>query len=223
MPRKRAISIVVIDNHSVVRYGIHYLLDRQDEFLASVVGEAGDGDNGLKVIAQTRPDIVLLNISMPGLDSLEVITRAREILPSVKIIMITVFSDATTAKQFLKAGAAGYVLKEEHADNFNKAIQHVFAGKHFISDKVAQNIALESFKKSPKSNPFMILSQREYQIMTMIAKGLTVKQVSEQLEIAQKTINTYRYRLFRKLNIKTNVSMTRLAIKFGVVKIENPF
>ena len=208
------INVMLVDDHDLVRKGIRRLLD--DASGIKVVAEATDGEQAIRQIRKNRPDVILMDVSMPGIGGLEATRKLLKIVPTLKVIVVTIHVEEPFPTQLLKAGASGYLTKGCAVSEIVDAIQSVHKGKRFIGTDVAQQLALTMLPGSEKS-PFDNLSQRELQVMLMVTQGLKIQQVAEKLCLSPKTVSTYRYRLFEKLDVKTDVELTHLAMRHGMI------
>jgi len=207
----------LVDDHELVRTGIRKILD--DIKGLKVIGEAGTGEEAVQFCRKTEPDVVLMDMNMPGIGGLEATKKIIRYAPDVKVIVLTVYTEDPIPTKVMQIGAAGYLTKGTGSDEMITAIRAVHSGQRYITNSVAQQIALNQFK-SPDENPFNLLSERELQIMLMITRGEKVPDISEQLMLSTKTINSYRYRMFEKLNVSNDVELTHLAIRHGMLKTE---
>ncbi len=209
------IKILLVDDHDLVRTGIKRLLD--DVHDVTVVGEANCGEEALRIAKQVQPDVVLMDSNMPGMGGLEASKRLLRQLPNVKIIALTVHIDEPMPSTFLQLGAHGYLTKGADVDEMVYAIRHAYAGRRYIGADVAQKMALRQTNVSSEENPFELLSERETQVMQMITQGQRVQLIAEKLCLSPKTVNSYRYRLFDKLNVNSDVELTHLALRYRMV------
>ncbi|WP_174889261.1 UvrY/SirA/GacA family response regulator transcription factor [Candidatus Williamhamiltonella defendens] len=207
------ISVFLVDDHELVRAGIRRILE--DIRGIKVAGEAECGENAVKWCRSNPIDVVLMDMSMPGIGGLEAIRKILRFSPGVKVIMLTIHTENPLPAKVMKAGASRYLSKGAAPKEVISAIRAVHSGQRYIASDIAQKIAL-SHIEPPPSTPFCCLSDRELQIMLMITKGQKVNEISQQLHLSPKTINSYRYRLFNKLNISGDVALTHLAIKHGL-------
>lgn len=212
------INVFLVDDHELVRTGIRRLLE--DVRGIKVVGEADSGEAALKWCRQNHADIVLMDMNMPGIGGLEATRKLLRYSPDAKIIVLTIHTENPFPTKVMQAGAAGYLTKGAGADEVVNAIRMVNSGQRYISPDIAQQMALSQFSTS-SDNPFKELSERELQIMSMITKGQKVTDISEQLNLSPKTVNSYRYRLFSKLDINGDVELTHLAIRHGMLDTES--
>jgi two-component system, NarL family, invasion response regulator UvrY len=195
--------------------GIRRLLEDLSDM--QVVAEAESGEVALSLVKTHQPDVVLLDMKMPGIDGWEVTRRLKRSNPNVKIIAVTAMSAAPLPGRVLQLGAMGYLTKESGVDEMAAAIRSVFKGQRYLSAEVAQKMAISSLQES-KASPFDLLSEREMQVMLMITRGMTVQEIADRLFLSSKTINGYRYRMFEKLEIKNDVELTYLAMKHRVIE-----
>ncbi|KKD00848.1 UvrY/SirA/GacA family response regulator transcription factor [Photobacterium sp. WH77] len=211
------INVFLVDDHELVRTGIRRLLE--DVRGIKVVGEAISGEDAVKWCRNEHADIILMDMNMPGIGGLEATRKILRFNPDVKIIVLTVHTENPFPTKVMQAGACGYLTKGAGADEMVNAIRTVNSGQRYISPEIAQQMALSQFA-SNSENPFKDLSERELQIMMMITKGQKVTEISEQLNLSPKTVNSYRYRLFNKLDINGDVELTHLAIRHGMLDTE---
>lgn len=208
------INVFLVDDHELVRTGIRRILE--DVRGIKVVGEAKSGETAVTFCRQHHPDVILMDMNMPGIGGLEATRKILRIRPDVRIIVLTIHSENPFPTKVMQAGAAGYLTKGAAPDEMIQAIRLVHSGQRYISPEIAQQMALSQFA-SADENPFKSLSERELQIMMMITKGQKVTDISEQLNLSPKTVNSYRYRLFSKLGINGDVELTHLAIRYGML------
>jgi two-component system invasion response regulator UvrY len=208
------INILLVDDHDLVRLGIKRLL--ADAKGITVIGEAETGEEAVKLSRSLVPNIVLLDANMPGIGGLEACRRIIRHNPEIKVITLTAHYGEPFPSRFLQAGASGYLTKGTGIVEMVKAIRNVNVGQRYISADIAQQLALKPFDNAQDS-PFENLSEREMQVMLMITSGEKVQQISETLCLSPKTVNSYRYRLFEKLDIDNDVKLTHLAIRHGII------
>jgi len=209
------IKVLLVDDHDLVRMGIKRLLaDIKD---IDVVGEAANGEDAVKLAKQLQPEVVLMDVNMPGMGGLEAIKKILRNQPEIKVLAVTTLGEEPYPSMILQAGANGYLTKGAGVDEMVQAIHLIHAGKRYLSPEVAQALALKHLNDKGGS-PFDDLSEREMQVLLMITKGQKVMDISEQLHLSSKTVNTYRYRLFEKLNVNSDVELTHLAIRHGLIE-----
>lgn len=209
------INVLIVDDHALVRMGIRRLLDDLPDI--TVVGEAENGERALEFIRTHKPDVVLLDMKMPGIDGWEVTRRLHKSHPEVKVIAVTALSTESLPSRVLQLGAMGYLTKESGSQDLTAAIRKVYQGERYLSAEVAQKMAIDSLQ-AHQDSPFDALSEREMQVMLMITRGITVQDIADRLFLSTKTINGYRYRIFEKLSVKNDVEMTYLAMKHRLIE-----
>jgi two-component system invasion response regulator UvrY len=209
------IRVLLIDDHKLVRSGIRRLLDECNEI--EVVAEGQCGEDALQLARELKPDVVLMDISMPGIGGLEATRKLLHFNPDVKVIALSVHRDEPFPARLLEAGAYGYVTKDCAAEEIIHAIRKVHAGERYIDAEVARALALARLSGNTKKNVLEELSQREMQVMLMVVQGKPIQEISDQLFISPKTVSTYRYRLFEKLGVSNDVELTRLAMRYGLI------
>lgn len=209
------IKVLIVDDHGLVRMGMRRLLDDYPDI--DVIDEAENGEKALILVKQHKPDIVLLDMKMPGIDGWEVTRRLKKSHPKVKVIAVTALSTDAAPARVLHLGARGYITKECGADEMAAAIRAVAEGNKYISSAIAQRMAINSLENTGDS-PFDRLTDRETQIMLMITTGMEVGTIASRLFLSTKTVNGHRYRIFEKLHVKNDVELTHLAIKYNIIE-----
>lgn len=209
------IKILLVDDHELVRLGIKRIL--QDVSGLKVVGETSTGEEAVRLSKELIPDVVLMDVQMPGIGGLEATRKMVRHNPDIKVLALTIYGDEPYPSRLLQAGAVGYMTKGCAAEEMIRAIRTVHSGQRYISSDIAQQLALKRFTKAEDS-PLDILSERELQIMLMITSGQKVQEISNKLCLSPKTVNSYRYRVFEKLSITSDVELTLLAIRLGLLE-----
>ncbi|QNG99302.1 response regulator transcription factor GacA [Pseudomonas sediminis] len=209
------IRVLVVDDHDLVRTGITRMLADIDGL--QVVGQACTGEEALLKVRELKPDVVLMDVKMPGIGGLEATRKLMRSYPDIKVVAVTVCEEDPFPTRLLQAGAAGYLTKGAALDEMVQAIRLVFAGQRYIDPQIAQQLALKSFQPQNSGSPFDLLSEREIQIALMIANCHKVQNISDKLCLSPKTVNTYRYRIFEKLSITSDVELALLAVRHGMV------
>ncbi|KTC65406.1 response regulator GacA (plasmid) [Legionella adelaidensis] len=212
------IKVLIVDDHALVRMGIRRLLEDLPDM--EVVAEAESGEVALALVKTHQPDVVLLDMKMPGIDGWEVTRRLKKSNPNVRVIAVTAMSTEPLPSRVLQLGAMGYLTKESGVEEMASAIRKVIRGEKYLSAEIAQKMAISSLQASQES-PFDLLSEREMQVMLMITSGMEVQDIADRLFLSSKTINGYRYRMFEKLGIKNDVELTYMAMKHGVIERPN--
>lgn len=208
--------VMVVDDHEVVRFGICHLLNQLDG--VTVVGEAISGEESLTKARDIQPDVIFMDVRMPGIGGLEATQRLRVCQPDIRIIVLSALSDDTMPARLLKAGASGYLTKNAAPSEVREALDTVLRGDIYISPEIAQHLMVRSF--SDGRSPVSELSERELQIAVMLASGLRVADIATTLNISPKTIATHKYRVFEKLGVTNDVQLALRAVKWGLVDLD---
>jgi two-component system invasion response regulator UvrY len=218
MPQNRGadmIKILLIDDHALVRTGIKRLLEDSNQ--VKIVGEADSGEASILLAQELKPDVILMDVNMPGIGGVEASRRILQRNPAQKIIILTIHTEQTFPKRLLEIGAKGYLTKECDINEMITAIKQVHNGGSYIEPKIAQQLAL-SLLPGNGVNPVDRLSRREFQVMLMISHGLSNNEISEKLCLSPKTISTYRSRLLEKLGAHNEVDLIKIAVEQGMVE-----
>ncbi|WP_440995549.1 UvrY/SirA/GacA family response regulator transcription factor [Arhodomonas sp. SL1] len=205
--------VLLVDDHQLVRTGIHRILEEAGDI--EVVGEAASGEEAVERAAEMMPDVVLMDVHMPGMGGLEATRKLRRMAPSTRIIALTVHMQEPYPSSLLEAGAHGYVTKGCDEQEVVRAIRTVMAGQRYIGADIAQQLAISGLEGS--GSPFDRLSRRELEVMMMITEGYRSQEISDRLCLSPKTVSTYRYRLYEKLGVSSDVGLTRLAMRHGLL------
>ncbi len=208
------IKVCVVDDHAVVREGLKRIISENPGM--AVTAEAGDGHEALRVIQSEPCDVVLLDITMPNKSGLDVLKQLHLDRPKLPVLVLSMHAEDQYAVRVLRAGAAGYLTKESAPAKLVQAIRKVVRGGKYVSATLAEKLVYDLDSNSSKA-PHEVLSDREYQVLCLIASGKTVTAIAEELALSVKTISTYRVRILEKLNMKNNAELTRYAIKEGLV------
>lgn len=209
-----AIRIMLADDHSVVRSGLRRLLDHASGM--EVVAEAENGEQAYQIFGDCLPDVLVMDMSMPGMGGLEALRRILSRYPAARVVVFSMHENAAFATQALSSGARGYVVKSGAADDLIRAVRDAAAGKTWISPAAAQNIVLQTL--SGDDNPIHRLSSREFEVFRLLAEGHVVENIAEMLKISQKTVANYQTMLKQKLGVSSPVELVRLAIRHGVIE-----
>ena len=207
-------TIVLVDDHAVVRAGVRRLLEQEPLF--EVIGEADSGEKAYQTFGELKPDVMVMDLSMPGMGGLEAIRRILMRYEKAKILVLSMHEDLSFANQALKLGAKGYLTKNTLADDLVKSIETVTQGDVFLSDEIAKKMAMQSI--SGNQDPVHELSAREFEIFRLLAEGLDIDAIASTLNISSKTVSNYQTMIKQKLNINTPIELIRYAIKVGVIK-----
>ncbi len=208
------IRILLVDDHRLFRLGLTRML--QDAKGLQIVGEADSGETAVTLSQQLKPNVVLMDIVMPGIGGLEATRRITLREDSPRVVMVSAHEENPFPVQALRAGAVGYLTKSVTADELVTAVRRAFVGKRYLSAEVAQALAVTAFD-GDADGPFDQLSNREMQIMLMVVNCHRVNEISSNLHLSPKTVNSYRYRIFEKLNVRSDVELTLMAVRHGVI------
>lgn len=208
------INVLIVDDHNIVRFALKNILATVADII--VVGEAETGEVAIRLVRELKPDVVLMDIQMPGIGGLEATQRLLRVYPNLKIIVLTAHEEEPFPYHFVQVGAAGYLTKNTHTDELIAAIHQVYMGHSYITPGIAQQLVSGHRAKVSRS-PFDDLSKRELQVMLMILKGDKLKDIANRLNLSIKTISTYRTRISKKLDVKNDVELTQLAIRYGIL------
>jgi len=205
------ITVFLLDDHALVRTGYRLILERETDL--QVVGEAEDGETGLPLIRQLKPDVVLCDLHLPGVSGLEITERLTRSEGAPKVVICSVQQDGPMPRRLIAAGAHGYIGKGCSAAELLRAIREAARGRRYLAADVAQHMALSA---NDAASPFEHLSPREMEVAKMLCQGLKLEEIGRRLHLSGKTIATHKYRLLEKLAIKDTVSLARLATQYGV-------
>lgn len=209
------IRLLLVDDHDIVRTGVAHIIEKHKGI--EIVGEAGTGEEALRLVRQHQPDVVLMDVNMPGLGGLEATRRIHRSTPKTKVIILTVHSEAPYPNHLLDAGASGYLTKGCAASELIDAIRCVHRGQRYIGKDIAQRLALSLLPGAEKS-PFDELSIREMEVMMMLTQGIEVGSIANSLALSPKTVSTYKYRIYEKLDVRNDVELTHLASRHGILE-----
>ena len=209
------IRVLVADDHAIVRSGLRRILDQTDDI--SVAGEAANAAELWPLVCDGRWDAVVLDVNLPGRSGLELLADIKKSHPELPVLILTVYSEEQYAVRALKAGASGFLTKESAPEKLIDAVRRIAEGGRFITPEVADRLA-SSVARGQDGPPHEALSDREFQILKMIASGKTVSQIGRELSLSVKTISTHRTRILKKMNLKTNSELTTYAIRRGLVE-----
>jgi len=209
---------LVADDHSVVRQGIRHVLEGAEEF--TIVAEAENGNEVAELVAQSKPDVVVLDISMPGLSGIEVTAVLRKRFPKCRVLILSMYDNQEYVLEAVRSGAHGYLLKDTAADDLATAIRSIHSGEAFYSPPIAAKLAAAvkgDFSDKDDTGELASLTTREREVLRGIARGLTNKDIATQLGISPRTVETHRESLMRKLGIRHVAGLTKLALETGLI------
>lgn len=212
-----SIRVLLVDDHALVRTGIRHILDESPGM--EVIAEASSGEEAVELARKEKPDVVLMDVNMPGIGGMEATRKLTAISPEVKVIVVSVHTRDPYPSRLMEAGAQGYLTKDCSGDEIVTAVQRVSAGERYLAADIARQLA-DNLLSGKQGTPLDQLSQRELQVMLMIIQGHTVQAISDKLFLSPKTISTYRHRLFQKLDVDNDVGLARFAIRHGLLDEE---
>jgi two-component system invasion response regulator UvrY len=209
------IGILLVDDHELVRTGIRRLLEDKEDIV--IMGEAGSGEQALELLRtfDNPPQVIMMDLNMPGVGGLETTRNILKRYPDTKIIIVSMVDEGILPGRVLKAGAMGYVTKGGSSSEMLHAINEVLAGRRYISPEIAQKMLSDSL--DGEKSPFEGLSERELQVMMMLMDGIRVNDISDKLHLSPKTVSTYRYRIFEKLGITSDMELVKMALDHGIM------
>lgn len=208
------IKVLVADDHELVRVGITRMLDDHPEL--TVIAEADCGESAVAYARKLTPDVVLLDVNMPNMDGIEATRRIKQANDNIKILAVSGYSAQPYPSLLLKAGVHGYITKGTPIDEMIKAIKKVHLGGKYFSHEIAEQLA-DGYLED-KTDPLASLSEREKQVLMMVVNCQSPQQIADQLFVSVKTVNTYRYRIFEKLGVDSDVKLTHLAMRYGLIQ-----
>jgi DNA-binding NarL/FixJ family response regulator len=210
------IKVLLADDHSIVRAGLRRIVEESGDI--EVVAEAEDGREAIQLVEKTDPDVAVIDISMPDLDGLEVISRLQNLHPKLPILVLTMHEEGQYVVRTIQAGAKGYLTKQSAPEQLVKAIRKIYDGKRYITDEAAESLALRVAKGSNGKSPLDSLSMRELQVLRRLAMGHTNREIATAYHISIKTVDTYRARLLKKLGLRNNAELSRFAIQNRLIE-----
>ena len=210
------IKVLLADDHSIVRAGLRRIVEESGDMV--VVAEASDGREAIRQVEKTRPDVAVIDISMPGLDGLEVISRLNSRDPQMPVLVLTMHEEGQYVVRAVEAGAKGYVTKQSAPEQLVTAIRKVLQGSRYLTDEAAEALALRVAKGSKGQSLLDSLSMREMQVLRRLALGNTNREIAEAYGISVKTVDTYRSRLLKKLDLRNNAELSRFAIQNRLIE-----
>lgn len=211
------IKVLLVDDHDLVRMGMKRML--ADVADIEVVGDACNGEDAIRLVKSLKPHVVLMDVQMPGIGGIEATRKLSHLFPRLGILVVTVCEEEPFPSRILKAGATGYITKGTGLEEMLDAIRKVAAGQRYLSADVASQLAGNWLEKDKKDeSPFELLSDRELEVALMIVNCKSSQEIADTLFVSPKTISTYRYRIYEKLEIDSDVKLTYLAMRFGYVQ-----
>jgi len=208
------LKVVLVDDHAIVRQGVRALLDEEDDI--TVIGETGDGSQALMLVEQLRPDIVVMDLSMPGLGGIEAIRQIRGRFPGVRVVVLSMHESEEYVFRALRAGAAGYVVKQSSSTELVLALRAVAMGSRFLSPVISEilidNYVRRADAEAQADEALNILTPREREVLQFIARGYNNRQIAERLQISVKTVETHRGNMMNKLDVHDRAGLVKFAM-----------
>ncbi len=208
-------TVILVDDHDLVRAGVRKLLTEVPG--ANVIAEGSSGEEAISLVREFSPDVVFMDIRMPGIGGLEATSRILAMQPETRVIGLSACNDDLYPSKLLRAGARGYITKSAGSDEVKTALDTVLAGEIYISPEIARQVAVNSITGSADGSPFDGLSERELQIAHMITSGHRANEVAAILMVSPKTVNAHKYRIYEKLGVTNDVELTLAAVRHGLV------
>lgn len=215
-----SVRILLADDHKLVRQTLRWFLESEDEF--ELVGEAGDGRQALQAVAELHPDILLLDIMMPGLNGLEVTRRVRQEFPETRVLVLSMHPEKAYVVKALQNGASGYVVKQADVSDLIDAVRAVARGTRYVSPRIS-HLTVDALERDPTTvsfDAYETLSTREREVFQLVAEGCTSSEVGARLFISTRTVETHRANISRKLGVRNQTELLRFAIERGLVEVE---
>jgi len=209
-----SIKVLLVDDHSVVRMGFKMLIEAESDM--EVISEAESGEEGIKIFKELKPDVVVMDITMPGIGGLESIERILAFDKNSKILVLSAHEDSVHPKRVLNAGALGYLTKRSAAEELIKAIRSINAGKKYLEATIAQQMAITQL--SGENNPVEVLSDREFEVFMALAKGKSTNEIAETMHLSPRTVGTHLYNIKQKLNANNSAEIALIAIRCGLLE-----
>lgn len=207
-------QILIVDDHDLVRTGLKNILGGESEL--EVVGEASTGEDAIRLSRQLEPDLILMDVGLPGLSGLETTERILKAQPDIRVIVLTAHSEPPLPARLLDSGASGYLTKACDAGELLRAVRKVAAGERYIGADISQQLAISLLPGTPQS-PFQELTARELEIALMLTQGMKMQSIGEVLNVSPKTVATYKYRIYDKIGVGSEVELLRMALRHGLV------
>lgn len=207
------IRVLLVDDHKLIRVGLRKILEAQAGM--EIIGEAGDGNAALEQARDLKPDVVVLDINMPNMNGVEATRKLARLSPAPRILIVSVHHQDPVPTRLLEAGASGYLTKDTAADEIIAAVNQVYAGRRYLSADIAREMALG---RLGGGSPLSTLSDREMEVLLLVANGMNIQDIAEKLHVSPKTVATYRYRLFEKLDLENDVELARYALRHGLIE-----
>lgn len=207
-------DILIVEDHDLVRTGLKNILAAERDL--KVVGEAATGEDAIRLCRKLQPDLVLMDVGLPGLSGLETTERILKAQPAIRVIVLTAYSEPPLPARLLDSGASGYLTKACDAAELLRAVRQVGQGERYIGADISQQLAISLLPGTPQS-PFQELTSRELEIALMLTQGMKAQAIGKILHVSPKTVATYKYRIYDKIGVRNEVELLRMALRHGVV------
>jgi len=207
-------DILIVEDHDLVRTGLKNILAAERDL--KVVGEAASGEEAIRLCRELQPDLVLMDVGLPGLSGLETTERILKAQPAIRVIVLTAYSEPPLPARLLDSGASGYLTKACDAAELLRAVRQVRLGERYIGADISQQLAISLLPGTPQS-PFQELTSRELEIALMLTQGMNMQAIGKTLHVSPKTVATYKYRIYDKIGVSNEVELLRMALRHGVV------
>ncbi|QOC21115.1 response regulator [Wenzhouxiangella sp. AB-CW3] len=211
-------AIMIVDDHDLVRTGLKNILADAEDF--ELVGEASSGEEAIHLARDLEPDVILMDVGLPGLSGLETTERILKVQPDIRVIVLTAHSEPPLPARLLDIGATGYLTKACNAQELINAVRTVRRGERYIGADIAQQLALSLLPGTPQS-PFQELTGRELEIALMLIQGMKMPSIGEVIKVSPKTVATYKYRIYEKIGVNSEVELLRMALRYGLVSADS--
>ena len=212
------IKLILIDDHTLVRTGMRHMLEEVSDI--HVLGEASTGEEGIRLARRLQPDVIILDFRLPDLTGLEVTQKLIQSNADFKILIVSAAMNDLFPFRLLEAGARGYLTKDTQKEELVDAVKLIHSGQRIINPKIASRLALAKIDYKTDS-AFGLLSEQEMEVMKMLIRSVSIKDIGEHLNISTKTVHSYRSRIFKKLNVKSDIGLALLAIRHGLITLDN--
>lgn len=211
------IKVLLADDHKIVREGLRRIIEESGEM--EVVAEAADGHEAISRALDTRPDVAVVDISMPGMDGLEVVSQLKSLAPSMPVLILTMHDEEQYVVRAVESGAMGYVTKQSAPEQLVDAVKKLYAGGLYLTEKASEALALRVIRGDKFKSEAESLSMRELQVLRKLALGQTNHEIADSYHLSVKTVDTYRSRILKKLNLRNNAELSRFAMQNKIVQI----
>lgn len=210
-------TILIVEDHDLVRTGLRNILEANTDL--EVVGEASSGEDAIAMARKLKPELILMDVELPGLSGLETTERILKVQPEIKVVVLTAHSEPPLPARLLDIGASGYLTKACDARELINAVRAVVRGERYIGAEIAQQLALSLLPGTPLS-PFQELTARELEVALMLTQGMKMPMIAEVINVSPKTVAAHKYRVYEKVGVSSEVELLRLALRYGLVKPE---